>query len=699
MYIDIPRPSSLPPDTDKEPPPPLSGSDGCEHHDTVRTLRSLKGWGSSTKHLANQLVIEVPVNSYKHVKKIKGVGSAHRETKHFSSTTTMHGPKRIFYGKGVARAFWVLIVGLALAMLIFQIVVLLQMYFSKPTLSQVSFIVNEGGMDFPAVTVCNFNPIKKSYVRELNASGDLTGATLEYLLQTNMDAMFVFSNLDRNNLKQTHDEAETYFQNHTDFQIIKFLRTAGYDCGEMFLTCYFGGRRFDCCKYMKQKVTSLGKCWELDLQNLAPEWMRKQISPGSESGLQMIVDAQLEEELRGEDGDANAIFSDIYENGFRYYIHPPGANAELTSEGISVSPSRTVYSAIKTISHNLLNRKNWGNCSEHWPERYDTFLSYSASACRALCIAQYFNDTCGCAPFTYNVDGKKKICAPYESITCMDNHMLRKLNGTDYLELPDCTECHMECQSTSYTSYNSYGDGFNRGSLEWLKKISNKTETHIKNNVAVINIFFLEMFYTSYSQVQATSLTEILSDIGGNMGMFLGMSVITITELTLFFSKIFWIMFSKRRRQYMYSKKAHEKEKEQQLDDAVKEFQERRSRRNSRENISALSNYSNRIVPLEEFQKKFAYKNGNSMDNLSSNSLDSVIELKFDINELRRQLNQQSSDGIARIRLPTQTTRPNSTNMDNYSSGPPIFTIEPLSRKSSQTPSPPIRGPFYQSSK
>ena len=116
--------------------------------------------------------------------------------------------------------------------------------------------------------------------------------------------------------------------------------------------------RFDCCKYMKQKVTSLGKCWELDLQNLAPEWMRKQISPGSESGLQMIVDAQLEEELRGEDGDANAIFSDIYENGFRYYIHPPGANAELTSEGISVSPSRTVYSAIKTISVSSLSQNN-----------------------------------------------------------------------------------------------------------------------------------------------------------------------------------------------------------------------------------------------------------------------------------------------------------------------------------------------------
>ncbi|CAI2304032.1 unnamed protein product [Caenorhabditis sp. 36 PRJEB53466] len=683
MHHDIQRPPPPSTQTKTSEIGTASSEVDFDSNVTVRTMRSLKDWASSSKNLANQIVIEVPIKSYRNLKKYNGVGSAHRETKHFTSTTTMHGPKRIFYGKGFARAFWILIVALALAMLVFQIVVLLQMYFSKPTLSQVSFIVNEGGMDFPAVTVCNFNPIKKSYVRELNVSGDLSGETLEYLLQTNMDTMFVFSNLDRYNLKKIHEDAETYFANHTDFQIIKFLRTAGYDCSEMFLTCYFGGRRFDCCKYMSAKITSLGKCWELDLQNLAPDWMRKQISPGVEAGLQIIADARLEEELKGEQGDANAIFSDIYENGFRYYIHPPGANAELSSEGISVSPSRTVYSAIKTVSHNLLNRRNWGNCSEHWPEHYDTFLAYSSSACRALCIAQYFNDTCGCAPFTYNVDGKKKICAPYESVTCMDDHMLRKLNGTDYLELPDCTECHMECQSTSYTSYNSYGDGFNRGSLEWLKKLTNKSETHIRDNVAVINIFFLEMFYTSYSQIQSTSLTEILSDIGGNMGMFLGMSVITITELSLYFSKIFWIMVSKRRRQYMYSKKKTEKEKEQQLEEAVKEFQDRRSRRNSRENISSLSNFSNRIAPVDELPRKFGYKN--SDENYSNSSLDSVIELKFDVNELRRQLNQANSDGIARIRLPSQPQI-----VENNSNTPPIFTIEASpSRKASETPSPP----------
>lgn len=40
--------------------------------------------------------------------------------------------------------------------------------------------------------------------------------------------------------------------------------------------------------------------------------------------------------------------------------------------------------------------------------------------------------------------------------------------------------------------------------------------------------------------------------------MFLGMSLITVTELSLFISKIGWIAFSKRRRDYLYNKKKRE---------------------------------------------------------------------------------------------------------------------------------------------
>lgn len=91
----------------------------------------------------------------------------------------MHGPKRVFKGKRWATLFWAIMVSFSLGLLITQVVILVSQYLSKPTVSdvscsskrpfdwnfQVSFLINDDGMDFPLVTVCNLNPVRKSYVK------------------------------------------------------------------------------------------------------------------------------------------------------------------------------------------------------------------------------------------------------------------------------------------------------------------------------------------------------------------------------------------------------------------------------------------------------------------------------------------------------------------------------------------------------
>ncbi|KAK6050237.1 hypothetical protein COOONC_12258 [Cooperia oncophora] len=100
-----------------------------------------------------------------------------------------------------------------------------------------------------------------------------------------------------------------------------------------------------------------------------------------------------------------------------------------------------------------------------------------------------------------------------------------------------------------------------------------------RTNFLAINVFFRDMSYTEYVQKQGTSLTETLSDIGGNMGMFLGMSLITMIEVIMYFSKVGWIAFSKKRRDYMYRKKKQEKEHEKQLEETVSSFKMFRNRK------------------------------------------------------------------------------------------------------------------------
>ncbi|VDM63972.1 unnamed protein product [Angiostrongylus costaricensis] len=335
-----------------------------------------------------------------------------------------------------------------------------------------------------------------------------------------------------------------------------------FDCTEAMKLCSFGGRQFDCCKFMEPIITNLGKCHYLDMRK-AREWMRKQTVAGVNAGLQIILDAHMEEQF---DDNSDPIFSNAFENGYRYYVHAPDTIPYLVSEGISVSPGTRVYSAISTNTYILLSSENWGNCSDKWPSSYNTTLPYSSVNCGSLCKANYFYDRCGCSPFTYNIDMCEFFMLHEFSLFRYLKHLLP---GTDYFYIPQCQDCKIECHSLVYHAYNSYGKGFSHGALKWLSRKNSSWKIYLRSNFLTVNVFFRDMAHTEYRQVQATSLTEVLSEY-----IMLKISMTNVRLTSALIDKLFigWIAFSKRRRDYLYNKKKSEKEREKQLEETVSGF-------------------------------------------------------------------------------------------------------------------------------
>ncbi|KAK6055318.1 hypothetical protein COOONC_07177 [Cooperia oncophora] len=155
----------------------------------------------------------------------------------------------------------------------------------------------------------------------------------------------------------------------------------------------------------------------------------------------MVLDTHLEEQFDAAAGDPEPVFSDSFENGFRYYVHPPDAIPYLTSEGISVSPTARVYSAISTSTYILLPRKNWGNCTSEWPPGFTSLSPYSAVNCDAKCKADYFNAKCGCSPFTYDIDNAYPMCSPFNTVRCVDDHLRKTVDGIHFYDIPKCNLC------------------------------------------------------------------------------------------------------------------------------------------------------------------------------------------------------------------------------------------------------------------
>ncbi|KAG9340601.1 hypothetical protein JZ751_021156 [Albula glossodonta] len=70
-----------------------------------------------------------------------------------------------------------------------------------------------------------------------------------------------------------------------------------------------------------------------------------------------------------------------------------------------------------------------------------------------------------------------------------------------------------------------------KASAKYLAKKFNKSEQYIADNILVLDIFFEALNYETIEQKKAYDLAGLLGDIGGQMGLFIGASILTILEL------------------------------------------------------------------------------------------------------------------------------------------------------------------------
>uniref|UniRef100_A0A914DJB1 Uncharacterized protein n=1 Tax=Acrobeloides nanus TaxID=290746 RepID=A0A914DJB1_9BILA len=252
--------------------------------------------------------------------------------------------------------------------------------------------------------------------------------------------------------------------------------------------------------------------------------------------------------------------------GLRFYLHIPRDLPHLVGDGISVAPGGIIYSSITPIQYTLLAKHKWGDCIESWPKGISLDGVYSSARCQAFCRATYFTNKCGCSPFVYDLNEKFTRCTPYKLYECIKDEPIDSLE-----EALKCDQCSIECDRWTYSTSNSYDFGYSPGAYEWFNDRSpNWTEEYVKNNFVALNIYYKELTYSYFEQLQGSDLVVLFSNIGGNMGMFVGMSLLSCTEVIIFLSKISWILFSKKRRNYLKQKKDQEKEREQKLEEALK---------------------------------------------------------------------------------------------------------------------------------
>uniref|UniRef100_A0A2K6ECA2 Acid sensing ion channel subunit 3 n=1 Tax=Macaca nemestrina TaxID=9545 RepID=A0A2K6ECA2_MACNE len=450
----------------------------------------------------------------------------------FASNCSMHGLGHVF-GPGslsLRRGMWAAAVVLSVATFLYQVAERVRYY--REFHHQTALDERESHrLVFPAVTLCNINPLRRSRL----TPNDLHWAGSALLgLDPAEHPAFLRA------LGQT--PAPPGFMPSPTFDMAQLYARAGHSLDDMLLDCRFRGEPCGP-ENFTMIFTRMGKCYTFNSGADGAELLTT-TRGGMGNGLDIMLDVQQEEYLPVWRDNEETPF----EVGIRVQIHSQEEPPIIDQLGLGVSPGYQTFVSCQQQQLSFLPPP-WGDCSSaslnpnYEPEPSDPLsspspsLPYTLMGCRLACETRYVARKCGCRMMYMPGEGHlpptrrrpvQELCPPGQG-SPTSHAMLRK----------DSCACPNPCASTRYAKELSMVRIPSRAAARFLARKLNRSEAYIAENVLALDIFFEALNYETVEQKKAYEMSELLGDIGGQMGLFIGASLLTILEILDYLCEVF----------------------------------------------------------------------------------------------------------------------------------------------------------------
>lgn len=424
--------------------------------------------------------------------------------KEWSVKSTSHGYPKIFTAdKLLTKILWIVCFLTAIGSCSFLVVMSVIEYLKFSTNTKTTMIYESNAV-FPSITICNMNPFLSPY------SSVITNKTTNQFLAFNIAKSKRFGDENRKKLGVPINETilSSYFNYLTPIDYGNFSWYYDYVHGN----CYNFNSGFN----MKGEKTPL-----VNVSAVGPY-----------TGLQISL-------FTGIPLNKNAI-SLAY--GMHIKIYNQSYNL-LALEGLNFKPGSLVQIGIrKSIIKNL--PQPYSSCIDltgYTSEIYEFFIRngkiYRQRDCHQLCLQKLINEACNCSMLIYLEFQDVQECNSLLAIRCALNVILTFSN----LLYEKCAEyCPLECETLRYKiSYTTAGypsdfgiDNF-RNMPVFRKYDPNRTLTNqqIRETILSVNIYFDELEYSLIEHYPSQTLGDLISSIGGTLGLFLGISILSFVEM------------------------------------------------------------------------------------------------------------------------------------------------------------------------
>jgi hypothetical protein len=168
----------------------------------------------------------------------------------------------------------------------------------------------------------------------------------------------------------------------------------------------------------------------------------------------------------------------------------------------------------------------YGDCSDEKPAGYLYDMVYSTEGCQRSIMQEKIISTCNCYDPNFPVlpNNTYPACVIPQDMECWKN-------VTNSTESADCSQpCNeaMYTITTSAAKWPASSSNFMPGCVEGMYNQSCQ-ETY-DENMMMVEIYYEKLNYESVSESPDVPISIMLSNLGGLIGLFLGMSVVSLIE-------------------------------------------------------------------------------------------------------------------------------------------------------------------------
>ena len=367
-------------------------------------------------------------------------------------------------------------------------------------------------LDFPTVTICNVNLLTKTYAAENFSS-----------LISIFDPSDETKPADSNTTGTHNTDEGANVEDHT-ITLNELFRKGMLPIEKMFSYCKWINRIIVCGDYIGRTETDYGLCYSFPPNDLREKNSSefKISQPGPDFGLTLHIDIHQEEYLLAAHSRAA---------GVKVLVHEPNVMPTPLINGRFFSPG---------FEHEMtITRKDSVRLSVPYSRSEciddDT---YSFESCLYECQNKIRYGMCDCKP---EPTKNERDCTLLDLFTCTNFDMEEYYGGGCH--------CLPACSTVEYKSQISFGLFPSDLTLRNLKRQGlNKSFEDFQKNNLVLKIYFENMEYVSEIQKPAITWDQLIADIGGQLGLFLGASLITVIEAFGLLFKCVYILCWKKKK-------------------------------------------------------------------------------------------------------------------------------------------------------